>query len=339
MDTQGYNYLGTIDDVAVRHPWRFKLTESALNHSLITQLLDGRPVLLNDGYLVHHPLARQAVLDRNSLLWELMRVGFVRVMSRGGDDYTLAEMPYRMSKVQSFFDLVHDQVKDVRWKELRAALEETDQELRARGHLIQWPAFESGSGFQAFAQRILDRDSSPRSLGMGRHVRHEVLREFLQRYLVKIASDPVGPRDTWEKLAQRMSKQEGKTEDAKAFVTSLMNFATETYHYNMGVMLSAHYKVPVSVETQTSPAFDDLMVRPDILVDELPYYPRLHAPRVLTTVDPKRLASIVAETGSKLYTHRSAWIVRRNKWEQRRFSSFLDRFPFRFQALQVRLFI
>lgn len=316
--TEGFNYLGTIDDVAVRFPWRFKLTESALNHSLITQLIDGRPVLLNDGYLVQHAIARQAVLDQDSLLWELMRVGFVRVMARGGDRYTLAQMPEKMQKVRSFFDLVHGQIPGVDWPELRNALTDADALLRPRGYLVDWPAYESGSGFAAFARRIRARGSHPRSLGMGRAVTPEVLHEFLDRFVDRIAHDPVGPRDTWEKLAIRMARQSSKVNDSEAFVRSLMNFATETYHYNMGLMLAAHYKVPVSVETQTSPAFDDLLIRPDVMVDELPAVPRLNAPRVLATVDPKRLASIVADPGSKLFEARADWIARRGAWERRR---------------------
>jgi hypothetical protein len=317
MATEGFNYLGTIDDVAVRFPWRFKLTESALNHSLLMQVIDGRPVLLNDGYLVQHAMARQSVIDQQSLLWELMRVGFVRVMARGGDRYTLAQMPEQMHKVRSFFELVHGQIPNVDWQELRSALESADQLLRRQGHLVDWPAFESGSGFAAFARRVRERGSHPRSLGMGRIVHPDVLNEFLDRFMDKMALDPVGPRNAWEKLAFSMARKSAVVNDAPAFVRSMMNFATEIYHYNMGVMLTAHYNVPVSVETQTSPAFDDLLVRPDVLVDELPAVPRLNTPRVLTTVDPKRLAGIVAEPDSKLYRARADWIARRNAWERR----------------------
>jgi hypothetical protein len=316
--SEGFNYLGTIDDVAVRFPWRFTLTESALNHSLITQLIDGRPILLNDGYLVQHAIARQAVIDQQSLLWELMRVGYVRVMARGGDRYTLDEMPSRMQKVRSFFDLIHGQVGGVEWPVLQRALQDADGQLRPRGYLVDWPAFESGSGFAAFARRIRARGSQPRSLGMGRAVKPAVLNEFLDRFIDKMANDPVGPRDTWEKLAIHMARTSSQVDDAPAFVRSLMNFATETYHYNMGVMLAAHYKVPVSVETQTSPAFDDLLIRPDVMVDELPIVPRLNAPRVLATVDPKRLASIVSEPGSRIFEARTDWMARRASWERRR---------------------
>lgn len=314
-DATGFNYLGTIDDVAVRYPWRFKLTESALNHSLLTQVIDGRPVLLNDGYLVQHAIARQAVTDRQSLLWELMRVGYVRVMSRGGGRYGLAEMPERMAKIGSFDDLVHDRIPGVDWRTLRKDLDDVDRLLRGRGHLLDWPAFESASGFQAFARRVLDRGSHPRSLGMGRHVRPEVLTDFLQRFIEEIEKDPVGPRDTWEKLARRLANQPGVTDDAQAFVRVLMNFATETYHYNMGVMLGAHYGVPVSVETQTSAAFDDLLVRPDVLVDEIPVVPRLNVPRALLAADPMRLAHIVGERDSALHRARADWIARRLAWE------------------------
>lgn len=317
LDGDGFNYLGTIDDVAVRHPWRFKLDETRLTHSLLTQLLDGRPVLLNEGYLVHHPIARQALLDRDSLLWELIDAGFVQVLTRAGAERRLDEVPPALARtIDSFSHLVNDEIPGVRWAALRDSLRDADHSLRERGLLRDWPGYESGSGFLAFAQDLRAAGARPRSLGMGNAVTAPALDDFLDRFIAEMQRDPVAPRDRWERVARRRARLSPHVADGPAFLNAMMNFATEMYHYNMGVMLSAHYRVPVSVETQASAAFDDLLVRPQVLVDELPAYPRLRAPRVLATVDPKRLVSII-RPGSPSALARAEWVARRRAWEQR----------------------
>jgi hypothetical protein len=60
MLEDGFNYLGTIDDVVVRYPWQFKINKKRLEHSLATQLINGRPIVLNDGYLLQHEVGQEA---------------------------------------------------------------------------------------------------------------------------------------------------------------------------------------------------------------------------------------------------------------------------------------
>src|SRR5882762_3371452 len=107
MSNESWTYMGVLDDVAAKYPWNFMLDESALKHLLIVEMLHGKRVLLNDGYLVNNALVRNELVARQGLLWELINVGFVGVMSRGGGGYPLDEMPVRMAPhIESFRALV-----------------------------------------------------------------------------------------------------------------------------------------------------------------------------------------------------------------------------------------
>lgn len=313
----GYNYLGTLDDAVARHPWRFKLSGSRLNHSLAVQLIDGRPILLNDGYLVNHPMGRASVMDRSNLLWEMIEAGYVAVMARGGDRYGIHEMPERMAgRIESFRLVVEDRLGDgVAWSDYRARLEEIDARLRSGGGIVRWPGFDAGSGFRALANELVAKRSTSGSLGLGRSVGDHAFQEFLKEFMERMDKDTEGARSQWEALARTYANDPDVTGNGKAFVRSLMNLANEMYHYNFGIMLSLDLDVPVSVETQVSEAFDDLLVTPDVLVEEIPSLPRLHVPKVVTTAPPRKLVQIL-EGHREVAKAREDWLLLRRAAER-----------------------
>ncbi|MDX1475237.1 MAG: hypothetical protein R3309_13780, partial [Reinekea sp.] len=99
----GYSYFGLIDDVVERFPFEFQVDNNRLNFELTTQLIDGKPLFLNDGYLVLHPICKQSIQDKSGLLWDLLTRGFITVLHREGDDYRLDEMPEVMaSKIDTY---------------------------------------------------------------------------------------------------------------------------------------------------------------------------------------------------------------------------------------------
>lgn len=293
----GFNYLGTIDDVVQRYPWRFKITQDLLNHSLATQLIDGRPLLINDGYLVLHPVAQSAIMDRENLLWTLISEGFVNVLSRGYGVYGLHDMPEKMqSTIESFDLLVNGRIDGApAWNELKKQLKKIDQHLNAFDASISWPSFDSGSGFIALADRILQRQSTARSLGLGWSIKTRVLHDFLRRFIDRMQGDKSGPRNYWEKLAKEFADRPGYTSRPDNFVLSMMNLVNEMYHYNFGIMLAAETDSTISVETQTSPAFDDLLVVKDVLIEQVKDIPRLRIPRSILTAPPAKLGQLLHE--------------------------------------------
>jgi hypothetical protein len=311
-------YIGILDDSVSRYPWQFAVNRESLNHLLAVELIHGKPILLNDGYLVNNELARAALLASDGLLWELIQQGFVRVMSRGGSQFGLDELPIRMSStIPSFEAIVHNKVPGVQWTELQRKLLQLDGRLRAENHLVDWPRYDAGSGFLALAENMAARGASPHSLGIGKHIGRKTFHSFLTEVVDSLSVTTAAPRTQWENLARRYAGDPKHTNAPALFMRALMNLANELYHYNMGVLLSAEHGVSVSVQTQTSPAFDDLLMPPSLrfLVSELPNLPRLNVPAAVAQADPIRLARILVPD-NPVFESRARWLQLREDWER-----------------------
>ncbi|MEJ8856774.1 hypothetical protein WKW79_19525 [Variovorax robiniae] len=317
LRNDSYTYMGLLDDSVVRYPWRFKVDVGVLNYLLTVELIHGKPVLLNDGYLVNNEIARAELLKRDGLLWELVRNGFVRVMARGGDQFKLHDMPLRMAEhIPTFKALVEDRIPGVQWTEFREALSGLDKQLRDAGLLVPWPSLDAGSGFLALVENLRERGASPHALGIGRHVGKTTFASFLDEVADILSKDTRGARTTWELTAIKYADDPDQTNAPKLFKDALMNLANEMYHYNMGILLTAEHGSSVSVQTQTSAAFDDLLIPPSLkfLVSDIPQLPRLSVPLAITQADPIRLASLVVP-GSSVADSRTRWLKLRNEWE------------------------
>ena len=309
---EGLNYLGLIDDVVHKYPWRFKVSKKRLLHSLATQVIDGRPILLNDGYLIHHPVAHEAMSDENHLLWVLLKDGFVKLFARGGENYSLAETPVKMAHIESFRKLLKSPI----WPTLKRDLEKVEKTVRKTNSLVPWTKYDAGSGFLAQANRLkkrLDEGlTSPWSLGLGFQVSKTALEEFLKRFIGRMENDLSGPRDYWEHLAEEVSEDRDYTvERPDKFVLALMRLANEMYHYNQGVMLAASNDEPISVETQTSQAFDDLIAVEDILFSEIPLVSKLNVPMSIVHATPEQLVTLL-DPSTKAGAARVRWISARD---------------------------
>jgi len=300
-----FSYMGIVDDVVLRYPWNFKITKKRLEHSLAVQIITGSPILINDGYFVLHPIVQESIQDKNSLIWQMIKTGYLRIMARGFGKFGLDEMPIRMAtdgKVRSFQDLI----ERPEWRQIQESLREVDYYLSPLGHIQPWPTIDSSSGFLLFAEKLL-HESSSESVGISDVVKNQIFSDFLRMFVDRLSSDMRAPRTLWENLAVSLADNSDVTSKPKQFVRALMNLANEIYHYNMGVMLSADLGVTVSVETQASPAFDDLLVTPEVIVEEIPSFPQIHVPRVILTATPSKLVEIL-EPNRPVFSARQRWL-------------------------------
>ena len=292
----GYTYFGLMDDSVARYPWKFKLSEARLNHSLAAQVIHGKPILLNDGYLVQHSLGQKAVTQREGLLWELLAsdLDFVQVLSRGGARFGLHKMPEAMAPmVESYKSLINDEFEgQVGWKELQPKLKVVHNLLERRNSYLGWPEKDLGAGFGQLAESLLTQKASGRSLGLG-YTSTKLVHDFLNRFVDRMQSNTGGARSYWERLAKRFADEYSAITNEQQFVLSMMRLANEMYHYNIGILLADGYGVPISVETQTSAAFDDLLIKETIFVNEIPSLPRLNVPRVVSTAPPHKILQIL----------------------------------------------
>ncbi len=304
--SDGFVYLGTFDDVVQRYPWRFQVDDRYLRSTLARQAIEGRPVLLNDGYLINHPTLRLQLLDRSSLLWELIDHGFVGIMSRGYGRFGIHEMPERMQHIETFRRLIDGSTGD--WPKLRRRLEEVHRYAVDNDRYQRWPAFDTASGYSVFAQRLLR--STPTSLGLRGLINRNNLHGFLGTFIEELSGPGKrGPRDQWEALAKDLANDPDVTNQPKEFVNAMMRLATEIYHYNIGVGLAATYDVPIAVETQASAAFDDLLIDPTIVVEdaaEVPRIPHLKLPAAFADLPGAEIVKVF-DADTPLGQARIAW--------------------------------
>lgn len=303
----GFSYLGTLDDVVNRYPWRFKMDEARMNQSLVLQLVTGRPVLLNDGYIVNNEVLRRQLRNKDSLFWHLIHEGFIYIYSRGAGKYGIHEMPERMAHIGSFSDLIKGRVPGVDWPKLREDLEDLHARVERKAGYVAWAPYDTASGYEAFAKRLLE--STARSAGLGNLTNTQVFRDFLNRFIDGQEASGRGPRDRWETLAKSYANEPDYTSQPKQLVNAMMRLANEIYHYNVGVGLSATLPVPISIETQASSAFDDLLVEENVLVEDpqgLRDLPRLRISNSVSKVPPAELMKILRP--GKLSDARIAWL-------------------------------
>jgi hypothetical protein len=76
-------YCGLVDDFAKRHDDASIHTLLELNEHLISAVLVGHPLLINDGHIIMHPAIRKAIVTPEaSPLQNLIEAGYIKILSR-----------------------------------------------------------------------------------------------------------------------------------------------------------------------------------------------------------------------------------------------------------------
>ena len=261
---QALTYLGTLDDVVQRYPWNIEMGQQQFNQMLIRKALLGEKVIINDGYLLNHPFARQALLNpTSSPLKALIEANFVQIMSRSGSLLDVAE---KMSAqgVESFQALQ----KSSEWPALQSMLKQWEPGLQRIENFIPWPKKHISHGFDNMLGR--SRHLQVENLGMTA-VSNDDFQRVFDLYTAKNKTDKEATRTRWEQACLSIL---GDAPDAKAKINELMGLATEAYHYNFAVCLSSQFSErKILVETRYSRAFADLIQLGQPTESELSRYP------------------------------------------------------------------
>lgn len=281
---QAITYLGSLDDVVQRYPWNITVDLTHFNQMLIRKALLGEKVIINDGYLLNHPCARQALLDpTSSPLKALIEANFVHIMSRSGSLLDVAE---KMSAqgVDSFSQLQ----KGEDWQALQSFLRRWEPGLQRINNFLPWPKKHISHGFDAMLTR--SRCLSVEELAMTSVTDDDFQRAF-DRYNQKNTFDKEATRTRWE---QACIEVVGSHPDARAKMGELMGLACEAYHYNFAVCLTAQFsQKKVLVETRYSRAFADLIQLGQPTESELVDIPSVTIPRSLRFDQPQLWKELV----------------------------------------------
>lgn len=294
----GRSYFGLLDDVVERYPFPFKIDSNRMKFELCTQLVDGKPLYLNDGYLILHPVCHQSIQDMDGLVWHLITRGFITVLHRGGDDYRLDEMPEFMANerhIESYKKLINDEIPGfMPWKLYKGRLSHIHELLSGTKSYQQWPRYKSESGFVALSKRLIKNNLTLKKTNMfGVCWSTSIVKDFINEFIETYDMNAGGPRNYWEIMTHKYSKNILITPRPKEFEKRMMALANELYHYNFGVMLSAQSDFPISVETGNSSCFDFLFMDKECIADDFVKIPKLTLPQSILTAPDIEISKIM----------------------------------------------
>ena len=80
---ENYTYMGTVDDVVRRYPWRHGWSIESINHQLIHSVIYGQKLVINDGYIITNPELLGSLRNlRKSLLGNVLQSGNAALFCR-----------------------------------------------------------------------------------------------------------------------------------------------------------------------------------------------------------------------------------------------------------------
>ncbi len=126
-------YFGLLDDVVARYPFSDTQGWDAIERSLVVHAIYGKPVLINDGYLIANEQLVPQLADLDvSLLGNMLMFGFARLFARGGVDLA-AGIEERAASINT-----HRRILErTDWPEIRDNLEFLSK--LARPTTVPWP--------------------------------------------------------------------------------------------------------------------------------------------------------------------------------------------------------
>jgi hypothetical protein len=223
-----FTYFGLLDDFSERHKDAGVGSLPNLNTHLLTAALFAGPLLINDGYLLNHPILQHAVINPDSSpLCRLVESGFVRILTRNkGELGTLANQ-MADEDIESAQRLVR---QGTYRKNLKPALDRWTERLGVGEPWVSfqdWPRAHVSQLFAGLATTALGRaiDRTPEES-------RKPLVEFGKAFQ---AEGPSANRTAWERTASRR-REEGKLHSDVH--NALMLMANESYQYAWGCALS-----------------------------------------------------------------------------------------------------
>lgn len=289
-------YLGTVDDVVLRFPWsNINIGKNFLIETILDHVIFGNPLLINDGYLINHPLARKDLLKgEKSLILHLVRRGFIKVLTRESSPVNIKTMPFNMAEeIESFEKAVSK--KD--WKNFQTSLGELGDSLRFNYNCFKWPPVDMGDGFRVILENVSNNISAKGYDTLGFNTKEkDLVISTINQIGERLSSNTQGARNHFEQQC-KLSAEHLPKRHRKLFVNDMMGLANEVYHYNFGINLDYHLRVTgsnVVTETRFSKCFDDLL---SIEEDEQQHFsknfPLIQAPKIIKSINPKIVSEIV----------------------------------------------
>lgn len=258
-----WTFLGTADDVVYRYPFAINYGghHDVLRQILLRHALFGSPLVIHEGYLVHHPHFRTMLTTNpNNIIVSLIRHGRILVLSQFGDIIT--DQFYKMqSGTNTSSSLAfRDQLPSLElcYNQLSALLRSTPSIYSAtanapfRDSFLRLPpdAYVRSSVARKRLLLSIIESESPYDVGLtctpiffDRF--RKTFKDFLQRS---------SPRSAWEDAVLHLCPS--RHPDSSWLHNEFMTLATEAHHLATALSIADEYHFPLKIETHFSNRFD-----------------------------------------------------------------------------------
>jgi hypothetical protein len=247
------------------------IDDSYLEQTIARHVIFGDKMLLNDGYLVMHPLARRSLLaGADSVLFNLMAEGYVRILSTGE---SIAESIVK--RAESGVDAHRQLVESADWRDMRANLDFISKRQANNGFFHSWPSKDMTDGFLRAISRC--RGRTVPELGLT-GVPPGLVDAIIDDLTLALETDRSAARTKWERIAKQRIDNLPGTSERQYVLNQIMGLANEAYHTNFAACLAEGKAIPYGVETRQSPAFDELFGTSEIAAQRLRDFQPIHIP-------------------------------------------------------------
>ena len=258
-----WTYAGTFDNMLHRFPWTENVTSAPLlDVQLAYSVVTGRPLMLNDGYLVLNPACQRSLADQYSPLRVLLRKGYVKVLSRNAPRSLVGMVQESAKHGIRSYELLIDNPE--RWFATQKILDAVDADNPS---FAGWPGVDLTASYRALIRHLAQFDAKERGI---KGVKNKLFDDILKRFEDSLEKDPSKPRSKWEDIVMQ------HVEAAPARL-ALMQMGNEIYHHNFGIALKASpptelaAEAEIAVLTRTSAPYADSINRlPPIRVSLTP---------------------------------------------------------------------
>ena len=283
-------YAGIFDDQVFRYPGSASevvCREAPLNETLLRCLYVGRPLAINDGYLLQNEFLIKWILDKNSFFREMARNGYIVLLRR--TDGPLSKV-VDWAKENCVSTLANLEKTDSRWESLANKLDEFEDEVKLSDFntygsvpdkIKRWAKRDTGAAYIKTMRHLLVNDLFHPNL-VDTFEYQDIKSAFL---IYADKPEKYAPRTFWEKTVKEVYHRNPNIPViSDVYGKKFMEIANCVYHFNYAAVFEAENE-PMNVSTPMDSTFLNFALQ-DSAEGDLPRdIPKVKIPKNLYEVD------------------------------------------------------
>jgi hypothetical protein len=254
------------------------------NKMIVKNIFFGGGLYLNDGYLTNNKIARELLLDENSMLRIMIRHKFIHILSKASSPEGLIEMPERMAAQDNeYYRRLVKSEDGTKWEDFKPQFRDVVQSATLRS----WPNRDMSFGFTKLMEKAFEK--TPGQLGIARHITKDEWKSIRDGFLRREPKKS-GPRDKLEKAAAEILKNRS---DYDVAMNAVMTIGCQAYHYNFGLALTFEEPNGVAVDTTIGAAFEGFLEIKEVERTQLDEIELLSFPKNISFEDGRLFEAFV----------------------------------------------